>query len=566
MNAVVKGTLYLGCVLLLGCGVFARWIGPEVATGTARRRLRIGLFAGALLLAAGSVIDVVDALTRAVGIFDLTLVTGYLAETRHGNAVLLRLTMILGLLLLGDGGTLAGVVDRFVYAGVAAALLATFSLTSHAAGLGGLLPVLADLVHLAGAAVWAGVVLALAWLPARPADGRADAPLITAVIRVSRIGLVSVQVMALTGAYAAALHLWGPAALGETPYGRALLVKLAAVAVVLAIAGVNRWVLVPEVALGRWPATFRHLVRVESLLLVVVLGITGVLVTRPLPGDQATVAEVIPFRERVGPWIVRGSLNPAARAGFDLEFSMFDLRGMPPEEPVAARIVLTMQDHPMPPAEVWVTTAGQGSYRAKIPLPMAGRWRMGIFLPAGAVTVDLAAKGVLSPGVDTWWRFALGALLALTGSGLAFRVAVQTWMRTRQSRVQAGAALAVAIAGVLLAAPSVMPSPDVGLMDRQSPIPATPASVMAGERVYRQHCQACHGATGAGDGPAAVTLRPRPVDLRVHLAAGHTDGQLFLWISEGFKGTAMPGFKGRLSEEGHWHVVNFIRTFATTPR
>jgi mono/diheme cytochrome c family protein len=91
-------------------------------------------------------------------------------------------------------------------------------------------------------------------------------------------------------------------------------------------------------------------------------------------------------------------------------------------------------------------------------------------------------------------------------------------------------------------------------------------SLAAGERIYRTRCQVCHGVTGAGDGPAAAALNPPPADLRVHMAAGHTDGQLFDWLSNGFKGTAMPGFKDVLSEDDRWNTINFIRTFALTPR
>jgi hypothetical protein len=57
-------------------------------------------------------------------------------------------------------------------------------------------------------------------------------------------------------------------------------------------------------------------------------------------------------------------------------------------------------------------------------------------------------------------------------------------------------------------------------------------------------------------------MNPRPADFRVHMAAGHTDGELFYWVSEGLRGTAMPAFRDLLSEEERWHVINFIRTFA----
>ncbi len=71
-----------------------------------------------------------------------------------------------------------------------------------------------------------------------------------------------------------------------------------------------------------------------------------------------------------------------------------------------------------------------------------------------------------------------------------------------------------------------------------------------------------HGATGRGDGPLAASLRPRPADFRTHMEAGHTDGELYTWITKGVPGTAMPPFEGQLSEDERWHLVNYIRGFA----
>jgi Tol biopolymer transport system component len=41
----------------------------------------------------------------------------------------------------------------------------------------------------------------------------------------------------------------------------------------------------------------------------------------------------------------------------------------------------------------------------------------------------------------------------------------------------------------------------------------------------------------------------------------HTDGQVFLWVKDGFPGTAMPAWSGRLSDEQIWQVVTYLRTF-----
>jgi mono/diheme cytochrome c family protein len=91
-----------------------------------------------------------------------------------------------------------------------------------------------------------------------------------------------------------------------------------------------------------------------------------------------------------------------------------------------------------------------------------------------------------------------------------------------------------------------------------NPVPATAASLARGEELYRQHCVTCHGLQGRGDGPLARTLNPRPADLRVHTSQ-HTEGQLWVWISDGVPGTAMPAFASSLSEEDRWHLVNYLR-------
>ena len=95
-----------------------------------------------------------------------------------------------------------------------------------------------------------------------------------------------------------------------------------------------------------------------------------------------------------------------------------------------------------------------------------------------------------------------------------------------------------------------------------NPLAADAATLAAGEQIYQANCAVCHGATGRGDGPGAVGLNPRPGDLTLHMLPGkHTDGQVFLWIRDGYPGTAMPAWRDRLSEEQIWQVVTYLRTF-----
>jgi copper resistance protein D len=90
-------------------------------------------------------------------------------------------------------------------------------------------------------------------------------------------------------------------------------------------------------------------------------------------------------------------------------------------------------------------------------------------------------------------------------------------------------------------------------------VPYTALSIANGLQLYDEHCAVCHGEEGYGDGPAAAGLRPRPADLTAKHTADHTAGDIFWWLTHGKKGTAMPGFQDRLSEEERWDLINVVR-------
>jgi mono/diheme cytochrome c family protein len=95
-----------------------------------------------------------------------------------------------------------------------------------------------------------------------------------------------------------------------------------------------------------------------------------------------------------------------------------------------------------------------------------------------------------------------------------------------------------------------------------NPVAATEASLARGREIYASSCAICHGVQGRGDGPLARTMVPRPSDFRLHMIEGHTDAQLFEWVSNGVPETAMQGFATQLSEEDRWNVINYLQTFA----
>jgi mono/diheme cytochrome c family protein len=160
------------------------------------------------------------------------------------------------------------------------------------------------------------------------------------------------------------------------------------------------------------------------------------------------------------------------------------------------------------------------------------------------------------------------ALLLAVGAVIFAALALWRWRRGaawRRAAISAGALgglVAIALVLAYTVAPNI-PTPPVPLTARvaQDPRPDSPERVAAGGELYRARCAVCHGARGRGDGPAAFTLNPRPVDLTVHVPQ-HAPGEVHYWISEGIPGTPMPAWKGELTEEQRWDIVRFLYALA----
>lgn len=136
------------------------------------------------------------------------------------------------------------------------------------------------------------------------------------------------------------------------------------------------------------------------------------------------------------------------------------------------------------------------------------------------------------------------------------------WRRAGASAATMAVLAAVALVLGYTVAPNI-PTPPVPVTARflQNPVPDTPEQVTTGRELYQRSCVVCHGANGRGDGPAAFTLNPRPVDLVVHTPQ-HAPGEVFYWISGGIPNTAMPGWNDRLSDTQRWQIVRFLYALA----
>lgn len=168
-------------------------------------------------------------------------------NTRSGNLLLYR-QLLTGALLLVAGvaagrGLQLVVAVQWLTLALSGAILATFSLGSHAAAApGSRWAILGDFVHLTAAGVWLGGLLLLAALlwQLRTQPVKADAMLLRQVVqRFSAIATLAVFVILSTGLFTSLVHLHSLAALWQTTYGQLLLAKVLLVLLALGVALLN---------------------------------------------------------------------------------------------------------------------------------------------------------------------------------------------------------------------------------------------------------------------------------------------------------------------------------------
>jgi mono/diheme cytochrome c family protein len=160
------------------------------------------------------------------------------------------------------------------------------------------------------------------------------------------------------------------------------------------------------------------------------------------------------------------------------------------------------------------------------------------------------------------------AIALAVGAAFFAAFALFTWLRKgywRRFAMSAGLLVGLIAVDLGLAytiAPNI-PTPPVPITARflQNPTPNDPATKAAGRALFQANCAVCHGPRGLGDGPAAITLTPRPFNLQVHVPQ-HAPGELFYWISEGVLYTPMPAWKEKLSETERWEIIRYLQGLA----
>ena len=113
---------------------------------------------------------------------------------------------------------------------------------------------------------------------------------------------------------------------------------------------------------------------------------------------------------------------------------------------------------------------------------------------------------------------------------------------------------------------AVAPQPDVAPVSADS-FPSAAPSIVQGATVYAEHCAACHGPTGRGDGDKSAELKaqltePIPDFSTPDRLQARTPGELNQTVTAGRIDKLMPPFGNKLTDAERWSAVAFLYTLS----
>jgi thiosulfate dehydrogenase len=97
-----------------------------------------------------------------------------------------------------------------------------------------------------------------------------------------------------------------------------------------------------------------------------------------------------------------------------------------------------------------------------------------------------------------------------------------------------------------------------------NPLAADEANLLAGARLYREHCTLCHGDSAHPKAPLSDSLNP-PAPQFMDDKADMGENQNFFILQHGIRWTAMPGWKNVLNDQQLWQLVTFLSHMSNLP-
>lgn len=555
--------------------------GPGIA-----RRMRRFMKIATVLAVTGSILALI---VQSLSIPDGTLldkIISTLGQTRYGQLWLVRLGLIavlaIALAACGWWFTRRRQAEGIAAWIAAAAMPFPFSLTAHASAqqAGRTFAVVADAVHLAAASIWIGglAILFTVVLPGLRPMTRENRHRVLAIVvpRFSVLALIAVAALGITGFYAGWLHVGNLAALTGTEYGRALIVKLALLAIVLVIAVINLLLISRKLTRSGagdgtvvWSRRLRWTVGGELALVLLMLVVVGQ-ITSLQPARDVMIER---SRQISVPLVgaERDATLLIAPGSTGINHFRLEVDGAALPADTEALLRLTIPDRQdLGTKEIQLArVSGNAFEHHGSELSISADWSITAILRAfgttpieaqGTVSIRTTAPDVDVPGQP--WRFRTTggvAGLALVLVGVAGIVVASATGQSRRARQEsAGLGTAALVLGIILLVQARIDPALASAANGNAIDPTDVAMVTRGEAIYGSACLSCHGPGLRGDGPAGAGMQPPPADfLELHTMV-HSEEDLVYWVRNGKQGTGMPAFGDTLSDQDILDVLSYI--------
>jgi copper transport protein len=399
LGPALRGLGYVATLLAVGAAAFAWFVARRDEDRDAARRVGVpAAWTGVALAVVAIPVQAAAVTGGSLAELVSPTVLGEVVGSSFGIATLVRIGALVVLALLWRFG-----VEPVGVTAVGALALASYLLDGHQRTVEPTwLLVGGDAIHLAAGAVWSGGIVLLAGALRRRRLGDDPAAAAGLVARFSSVALVSVAALTVGGVAMAVPLVGAPAALTSTGYGWTLVAKVALVAVIVLVALYNRQRLVPAItarltpaggAVDEVPATDTRVarseaawtrltttVRVEAVLLVVVLLLTGALVTQRPAAEAAGLSGYYQTTVELTDELDLDLVVDPNRAGLNtLHVYVLDETGRPTADAEDLQLELTYVPEAIGPFVIEPYLAGPGHWTAAIEeLAFPGEWEVRI--------------------------------------------------------------------------------------------------------------------------------------------------------------------------------------------
>jgi copper transport protein len=385
-STVFTAIAYAGALLAAGACVFLALIARRNFDEMRAQSLLV--VRPAVLGAAALVAAVPWRVARVGGGLDALRDNSFLSETMRGPIGVSTVITATALAILAVIATrpMTGHRARLAMA-VGAVALAGFAIEGHTrSAQPRWLMMSLDVTHLASGALWIGGIAGLVVTFRASLEPQQVGVIVR---RFSAVAVATVLVVSAAGVGMSFIVVPSWNDLTTTGYGRALIVKVALVLIVLALGAYNRRRLVPVVGDESASAAeaghrLRRIVTTELAILLLTIGVTAVLVARSPVASTAAAAEppTAPSGFEVqlsgGAGSAYVDIAPA-RAGSNqiiLELRTPDGRPLEPVEPPT--VALTEPELDVGPLAPLVHPLSDGVYHVIADIPLPGTWEMTI--------------------------------------------------------------------------------------------------------------------------------------------------------------------------------------------